>query len=72
VWDADYLTKDDFIGQMKFNLLKFMHGAKLSRTCDYKKIYSKEWQRFNLFEAQKVNGWWPFLDLEGQKMMVRY
>jgi hypothetical protein len=64
VWDKDFITGDDFIGQMKFNLLSFMQGTKLSKTCDFKKIYSKSWRKFNLFnyEAQKVTGWWPFLD----------
>jgi hypothetical protein len=70
VWDADYLTKDDFIGQIKFNLLSFMQGTKMPKTCDFKRIYSKEWPKFNLFEAQNVSGWWPFLDNENEKMMV--
>ncbi len=70
VWDADYLTRDDFIGQMKFNLLSFMQGTKLSKTCDFKKIYSKSWPKFNLFEVLNVTGWWPFLDYENEKLMV--
>lgn len=70
VWDADYLTADDFIGEIKLNLSEFLRGSKTSKGCQLDKIYDKEWGKINLFQTRQTTGWWPFTDLTGEKLTV--
>ena len=39
VWDADFLTRDDFIGELKLNLSDFIRGSKTSKGCDFKRCF---------------------------------
>ncbi len=70
VWDADFLTRDDFIGQLQLNLSSFMRGSKTAKGCDIRNMLASGWEKFNLFEIQQLSGWWPFENLAGNTLMV--
>jgi hypothetical protein len=49
VWDADFLTADDFIGELQIKLSEFVIGSKTSRGCEN---FSHDRETFNLFQIQ--------------------
>jgi len=57
VWDADYVSRDDFIGEIKLNLLKFTRGTKSAKMCSSSKA---ERLKTNLLKTRKAVGWWAF------------
>ena len=67
VWDADFLTADDFIGEIQINLSSFVIGAKTAKGCEN---FTRDRETFNLFLVQRLSGWWPFKNLSTDTIMV--
>ncbi|KAJ6640633.1 Fer-1-like protein 6 [Pseudolycoriella hygida] len=56
IWDNDAISSDEFLGMLSINISNIPVPVKTSANCDLMK-QTKEF--INLFEVEKVRGWFP-------------
>ncbi|CAF3934843.1 unnamed protein product [Rotaria magnacalcarata] len=61
VYDADFFSADDFLGECILNLTSFKYGAKSSKRCKADILLDPKHKGTNLFTSKRISGWWPMI-----------
>ncbi|CAF4767027.1 unnamed protein product [Rotaria sp. Silwood1] len=61
VYDADFFSSDDFLGECILNLTHVPFGAKTSKKCKADILLNPTGRAVNLFVSKRIAGWWPMI-----------
>ncbi|CAF1186321.1 unnamed protein product [Rotaria sordida] len=61
VYDADFFSADDFLGECIFNLTHIPIGAQVSKKCKANILLNPKQKAINLFGNKRIAGWWPMI-----------
>ncbi|CAF1359491.1 unnamed protein product [Rotaria magnacalcarata] len=60
VYDADFFSADDFLGECILNLTSLKCGSKTPDSCKANILDAKH-EGINLFTKKRIAGWWPMI-----------
>ncbi|CAF4941190.1 unnamed protein product, partial [Rotaria sp. Silwood1] len=61
VYDADFFSADDFLGECIISLTHVPFGAKTSKKCKADILLNPKQKGINLFVSKRIAGWWPMI-----------
>ncbi|CAF0972051.1 unnamed protein product [Rotaria sordida] len=61
VYDADFFSADNFLGECIFNLTHIPIGAQVSKKCKADILLNPKQKAINLFGKKRITGWWPMI-----------
>ncbi|CAF2442501.1 unnamed protein product [Rotaria sp. Silwood2] len=61
VYDADFFSADDFLGESIITLTHVPLGGKLSKKCKADILLNPKHKGINLFVHKRIAGWWPMI-----------
>ncbi|CAH8668635.1 unnamed protein product [Schistosoma curassoni] len=70
VWDADIITRDNFIGSLTMRLSSLPRCAKTAKSCGLHQL-EPDCPRFSMFKNRTARGWWPVTDEEDEEIIVQ-
>ncbi|CAH8875141.1 unnamed protein product [Trichobilharzia szidati] len=70
VWDADIITRDNFIGSITMRLSSLPRCAKTAKSCGLHQLES-DCPKFSMFKNRSARGWWPVTDEEDEEIVVQ-
>ncbi|CAI2734909.1 unnamed protein product [Schistosoma spindalis] len=70
VWDADIITRDNFIGSLTMRLSSLPRCAKTAKSCGLHQL-QPDCPRFSMFKNRTARGWWPVTDEEDEEIIVQ-
>ncbi|CAH8597596.1 unnamed protein product [Schistosoma turkestanicum] len=70
VWDADLITRDNFIGSITMRLSSLPRCAKTAKSCGLHQL-EPDCPRFSMFKNRTARGWWPVTAEEEEEIIVQ-
>ncbi|CAH8649333.1 unnamed protein product [Heterobilharzia americana] len=70
VWDADIITRDNFIGSITMRLSSIPRCAKTAKSCGLHQLEA-DCPKFSMFKNRTARGWWPVTDEEDEEIIVQ-
>ncbi|CAF3109617.1 unnamed protein product [Rotaria sp. Silwood2] len=61
VYDADFFSTDDFLGECVLNLTNIPLGTKVPNKCKADILLNPKHRGINLFANKRIAGWWPMI-----------
>ncbi|CAF3824596.1 unnamed protein product [Rotaria sordida] len=61
VYDADFFSADDFLGECVLNLTHVPLGTKVPNKCKADILLNPKHRAINLFATKRIAGWWPMI-----------
>ncbi|CAF1410887.1 unnamed protein product, partial [Rotaria sordida] len=61
VYDADFFSADDFLGECVLNLTHVPLGTKVPNKCKADILLNPKHRAINLFANKRIAGWWPMI-----------
>ncbi|CAF3792253.1 unnamed protein product, partial [Rotaria sp. Silwood1] len=61
VYDADFFSADDFLGECVLNLTHVPLGVKVPKKCKADILLNPKHRGINLFANKRIAGWWPMI-----------
>ncbi|CAF2868388.1 unnamed protein product [Rotaria sp. Silwood2] len=61
IYDADFFSADDFLGESIITLTHVPLGGKLSKKCKADILLNPKHKGINLFVHKRIAGWWPMI-----------